>query len=525
MRALLTALLLAALCVTEAAAYSLRTGVSETCHEKITTQALLDVLSGLDPDDRVPLPTSRTWDRLSKAIVAAQGLAERYPQIAEPQPRLVLISVLIGVRSPDTEGHSVFNLDGLRRLHADPSPEGQYAHALRGPDDDGPAGDLAAVEGTRRAITELVEGIAAAVARPPEDQIITAEIYLDFYGLVPVEVWEPAYLLGRAMHAVQDSFAHAVRSDDLMRVVHVLNYVDAIAGDLHVATDGLAHSDLMDTCDEDGPTAPMVMMATQATGELARAVLRRVNEADRQALPGFLDRWLTYEPGCDPAGTCNSAWIEVARKEPTGPYLAEILGCRASPGGGPGAGWLLLLCLPLLRRRAIGLAALLLLAPRPALAEGFIELEGHGSLLSDLPERSVLSATFGAGLRGGYRWDGVGAFLHVERNWWLSSELDLRVEPGALNIAAGVEYLFFDGFARSSFAIGPSILLFDTPLDDAGAVGIYADLRPMGLRWHLWETLHLGLVPLALALVAPVVGDVPLALTEYRTLLSVETTL
>ncbi len=46
--------------------------------------------------------------------------------------------------------------ENLHLLHGDPSAIGQYAHCLRGPDDDFGAGDAAALMGTRELITELV---------------------------------------------------------------------------------------------------------------------------------------------------------------------------------------------------------------------------------------------------------------------------------------------------------------------------------------------------------------------------------
>jgi hypothetical protein len=59
-------------------------------------------------------------------------------------------SVVVGVRAPDSEGHSVTDMANLRALQADRSREGQYVHALRAAGDDGIPGDLAAVTGRRR---------------------------------------------------------------------------------------------------------------------------------------------------------------------------------------------------------------------------------------------------------------------------------------------------------------------------------------------------------------------------------------
>ena len=38
-------------------------------------------------------------------------------------------------------------------------------------------------------------------------------------------------------------------------------------------------------------------------------------------------------------------------------------------------------------------------------------------------------------------WGVWGAFVHVERNHWLPTELSRELEPGALDIGLGAEYL------------------------------------------------------------------------------------
>jgi uncharacterized protein (TIGR03382 family) len=503
-----------------ASAYSLKSGFTESCHEKISVGAYLEVVPRLDPEG-VPIPDSEEWDKLSTGLIESLDLEARYPEIVEPEKRLILISLLIGVRAPDTEGHSVSNLRGLRRLHADPSPEGQYAHALRGPGDDGPEGDAAAVAGTREIIVGLFRDAYASTRRAPEDQIVTAHTYLDFYGRVPVEVWEPAYLLGRAVHAVQDSFAHTIRSDDLTRVIHVMNYVDAIAGDLDEPVDGLAHSETMDACE--GDNEPVVAAALRASAETIAGGALAVRTGDAEIVSAVLDRWLVHQPGCTAANDyCGSKWAAYARREQTGPYLEEIVGC-ATTGGRAALPWLALLGVAwLLRRRRRALPVLLLAAVPEARAAPFVQVEGHASVLSDTPDRSLLASTFGAGLRGGWRFGAWGVFGHVERNWWLSNELDLEVVPGALNLGVGGEYRFLEGFARTSVAVGPSILWYDTALDEKGEVGLFVDVRPLGLRWPLYEGLALAFEPLSFAFVAPVLGDVPIRLQTYRTLLAAE---
>ena len=95
--------------------------------------------------------------------------------------KLVLVSLLIGVRSPDTEGHAVTNFSSLREIHADPNAEGQYAHALRGPNDDGTKGDENAVLGTREAIIQLIETMRDRYRnQAPQEQVVAVQLYLIF---------------------------------------------------------------------------------------------------------------------------------------------------------------------------------------------------------------------------------------------------------------------------------------------------------------------------------------------------------
>jgi hypothetical protein len=158
----------------------------------------------------------------------------------------------------------------------------------------------------------------------------------------------------------------------------------------------------------------------------------------------------------------------------------------------------------------------------------FLQASFHFSLLSDDPERSVLADTLGFGLRVGYRFDPDWAiFLHLDNNRWFTSELEtMSLEPGALNFGLGGEYLFFEGRARTSVVLGSSTLLMDTFLLDAGAVGIFFEVRPLGIRWPVADHWFIVFDPLTLAVVAPEpLTNENLVMKEYRTLVGVEVAL
>jgi hypothetical protein len=147
----------------------------------------------------------------------------------------------------------------------------------------------------------------------------------------------------------------------------------------------------------------------------------------------------------------------------------------------------------------------------------FASLEIHASLLTDAADRSLLSGTFGYSFKGGRRWQRWGTFLLLEHNLWLSMEQGAEVVQGAINIGLGVELIYAGGFVRSAAALGPSILAFNTTLDSAGTAGLFLLLEPVGLRWPVHRHVVLGLNPLCFALVAPVLGSIPLINVEYRT--------
>ncbi len=326
-------LLVALLCLAAGPAhgFSISSGFTNPCHEPITGRAYEAFFLDL-PTRNLTVPDGEEWQRLSGFMLDAFGIDEDDVDFAQ---RFLLVSLVVGVRSPDTEGHSALNLTSLRELHADPAAEGQYAHCLRGPDDDHSEGNAIAIEGTREVIRELIAQAATSLEAPQEDQIIEANFYLDFYGDIDVEVWAPMYYLGRAAHAMQDCFAHTIRSDadNLEKVVYVLNYVDAIATGHDEAVDGLAHSDSMDDCTR-SDTEDTVTAATEATIDLFAAARDQLFGRDPSGIEHVLDKWVTLKPGCDETNDyCDNArWVEVLREHQTGPYIEEILGCRTAPG-------------------------------------------------------------------------------------------------------------------------------------------------------------------------------------------------
>jgi hypothetical protein len=561
-----------------AGAFTIASGFSQSCHERLGLAAMAVVIEDL-PLDGLVVPSDGLWRdvaaELAPLILDGAGLAAA-TTFTDAQ-KFLLFSLVVGIRSPDTGGHSVANLDDLRREQIDPSPDAQHLHCLRAPAEDGFAGDTSVLRGSEALIRQALSEAAVALANGHVQT--SAPLYLDFYGQLDVEVDMASYLIGRAMHTLQDCYAHTLRSADARTVYTVLNYIDAVDGNLVEARDGMAHSDTLDDC-ENPALAPLVTRATAVSAALATATVALATSADATLLDaGFgacaagetetsTCEWMSYNPACQPDAQppdvaaccsatnayCGSPFLTVAREKPTQPYVKEVLSCAASARGAQPAAlsWPALAALAVLlcwlrrrrrprphpldrRRKETGTATTLVLAiglatPPAAAAEAstyrpdafFAGVEGHASLLSDAPERSFINATMGYGLRAGYRLGRLGLVAEVERNYWLPTELSHALVPGALNIGVGAEWLAVGGRVRLSATAGPSILWYDATFDSKGTTGLFVDLRPAGLRWRPSRLVAVAFDPLSLAIVAPVLGSPGILQLEYRTLLGVE---
>jgi hypothetical protein len=308
-------------------AFSVQSGFTDSCHETLSITASEGVLAEV-PDSTVTLPKDNTWRSLQREFL--EMLDDRTADLDDVQ-RFLLFSLVLGARAPDTDGHSTTNLEILRMSHADPEGEGQYQHASRAAADDYEMGDAQAIEGARQMILNLVEQAEDYLALPPEQQNIKVDFYLDFYGQMKVPVWAPLYFVGKAVHVLQDSFSHSIRTDQdgLHSIAHVLNYVDAIHSGYDENRDGLAHSDHMDRCTS-ADIEEIVDAAVTATGEMLVAVSRQFDGTDNGAVERVLDNWLVLQPGCTKENDfCgNERWLETVQKDQTGPYLKKAFGCN-----------------------------------------------------------------------------------------------------------------------------------------------------------------------------------------------------
>jgi hypothetical protein len=323
-------------------AFTVKSGLTEACHEKVSLVGYLQARTMTPPELELYVPEG-PWEEIADYL-----LRDANYQPATRSEKFFLFSLLTGVRAPDNEGFSLTNIATLRAIHA--NPHDQYHHCLRSVDDDGASGNEVAVQGCRDTLVQELEVAARKLEESQEIQIEEVSFTLDQYGTFDVDVWIVAYHIGRALHLLEDSFTHTLRTPDLRGIIHVMNYAEAIGGTLHEERDGIAHSSATDGCNliTSDPAQPSnkdrVFAAEEAAADLLRAAaptLAGKHESSPE-IGVVLDKWLRYVPGEELGYAegcvkdndyCDSQWLELARLHPSGP----ILGCTAAlPGRATG---------------------------------------------------------------------------------------------------------------------------------------------------------------------------------------------
>ncbi|MCA2978026.1 MAG: hypothetical protein INH41_25890 [Myxococcaceae bacterium] len=495
-----TASALATLCVLagvalsdEAHAFSVATAATAGCHERITLEAA--AAAGEHP--------TRAVTRDDRALHAALPFF-----VPEPWDRATL-ALLVGVREPDFRGAAAHDLVALAAVHL--SPTHQHEHCLRGPVDDGGDGDATALARCSRFIEHEVE--LALRAGPDDLESVTVALTV---GARPVSVLSRPYRLGRALHALQDSFAHGLRDEGFGRVRALLNYVDPLlAAPYQLDRDGHPHVSALDACGGAHLT-PLAVAARDASRDLLAAVaVDTPGDLHRAAVHRALAQHLRHEPACEG----SAAWCVTAQGL-LDERLGEAVGCN-STGGGLGLWGLgLAVAWAAHRRRPRGLALSALVAsaasgqpplPRDGLA-GVVTLGGSA-------ERGAF--IFGAGLR---RPVTTGLELRADAEWnpWFDV-LAGKTSTGALNARVGVRSTWARAGAvsvGSSLGAGVSVLLHDTVGARLGAVGPCLVLAPLEVVLPGPGTTLLEVAPEA-ALVIPSLAGIPLLYHQYRLTLSV----
>ncbi|MBA3503044.1 MAG: hypothetical protein H0T65_21965, partial [Deltaproteobacteria bacterium] len=333
--------------MTAAHAFEIETPVSESCHEELTLDAASAAI--FPPFAQAPAPTDEQRRAMNDLVF---NLPRRDPWT---------LALLIGVRSNDLADRAPTDITGLIHVHDD--PEQQDAHCIRREVDDGLAGDVSALAACRAFIIgELERG---GLLEEQLDLAATEPVssFFKFRGVYTIQLPKFAYRLGRAIHAIEDGYAHAMRDPDSGDVRHVLNWIEAYGGrNYDEARDGYPHLSVLDDCRRTDTVQVRRIQHARAGATAVFAAVATQGGGRRMRVEKAVDDALKLIPNCTPENDyCNA------------PELAEPkdfrgFGCDAT--GSPASLAFVLAILALVtRRRAIVVALALVAAPLLAYAQ------------------------------------------------------------------------------------------------------------------------------------------------------------
>ena len=357
-------------------AYTISSVLTPGCHEDMTTEVLRAVR--LDVPGAAPLPLTADEQALVDDV--------QFNTAADMRD-LGAITLLVSVRDNDLKGRSSDDLTELAEVHG--NPDNQDEHCLRSRSQDEPGGSEAAVVSCRTFIrgrvAEALDGLDASGV--PDPAVRTAlPLHLALRGNVDALLPTFYVRIGQAIHGVEDSFTHAYRTADGMRITAVMNWVDKADGKYDEARDGPAHATKMDSCDDsDALVTTRRKLATEASTAVLRAALDPLQtKAEKMAtIDRILDTYVSHEPGC----TFANGWCSApeAQYKDAG---STFLGCSSGGGGLLGVAGALLAIGLLFRRRHVSTGTLVML-----LVGGAIVLAASGARAQEpVPPKPAVAA-------------------------------------------------------------------------------------------------------------------------------------
>ncbi len=491
--------------------------IHNNCHERISFQALKNAGYVAPPRD----PTG-TDAQLALSTEFDPGQYDK---------NLYALSLILGVRFPDLHGVPDFSFGQLATVHN--APGDQDEHCLRSKAQDGAKGDEQALRDCRHRIEALywsaLVTLDAAGQIDPEERV-PAPLNTQYQGTIDYPLSQYYWYAGRALHAIQDSFTHTFRTPDQRKVQHVFDWVEQVNCTLEENRDGHGHESVLDNCESgDATVKPRFDAAVLASTELLQMLREPGDKPARQKrIDQFLDKWFTYEPGCDMAnGYCGNTvakFLETSPDSSKGTGMCE--GCGACPQGtqAPAGSVLAVLAGVLVAWRwrrnsvsilAITLLALGLLAGAPHAEAREVDLgyrtEVHGSV-------SVQNPAYALQINGAYAWKRLEIGALLELNPWLSIERR-SMSLGATNAAAFVHFkhrLRPDLWWRSGLALGLSILNDEQVGTHVGKTGAYLNLKGFGLVWQFDADVALVVDAFDLVVAAPQLTGWPLVVPQSR---------
>jgi len=525
------------------------------CHQGITTDALD---AGLWPLGAAAPPLSHDFVLLKNELSI---------DVAPRVDSYWSLGALLGNEYEDVGPYDAGDIIALAEYAA--RPELQRAHCLRGPADDGSAGDVSALAACKADILDQLSMALGDADTPDLAVTESVRLHLVFRGDADIPLTRFSFHLGRATHALQDSFSHTFRSPDEHQVRSVLNWVDWLkgSGGYVVARDGFHHLYALDQCD--GGTAGGLerrAAAVEATSQLIAAIADdgggRAGRLARAA--AVVDSWFGVGAIC----TADNNWCDAPEQK-----LTSVAGCALAPGRSRDGVLMTLAVAALIARRrrryrrpaarartgpartaafligtlALTAGATARAADKPApggdgqAEDSRAEVKGR-VVAKAAPEeqRALVARRFGVLAGAGIAIDNAGYQLivglrydltrtitvgaSVEYSPWISIDTR-RTTRGTTNAyAVGIyrwdvrDYLEL----RLTLAAGVSVLAFDTWAAQSGSVGPYFAISPLGVGIRMSGRLRLLIDPGEFAVEIPQTTGIPFIYREHRFTVAVQ---
>jgi hypothetical protein len=523
---------------------------STGCHEPITAEALRRVR--LERTTAPPITPTRDEAALIDDVL--------FSPPADFVHDLAGMTLLLGVRDNDLKGIDPLSSLDLIQVHGDPAT--QHEHCIRGPADDGTAGDQQGIETCRAFIRDLataaLDGLDANGTVDPDIRIRFV-VYVGLAGRITPSLPLFYVKIGAAMHALEDSFAHTYRSADGIAVTSMLNWVDLVGTDYDEARDGAPHRAELDRCwQPDAVLARNYELSIQAAAELLSVALDPALTRDQKIVQfdAVTAKYLTYQPGC----SFDNQWCD----PPEAQVTSSLLSCNSS--GEVTLNALILLVFVIFwlahrRAHAGAVLAIVLVAGSAMSASADTAVAAVDPVSTTAPTtephrdiptitaaevKSVrkdkelgnafgFTASVGGSINRGALFGTIGGRYRLSEHWLVGVDAGWNpwITTAPLKERRGVALVYgtlirrfpmrFDRVnLRSTLHLGVATLLFDVYGAPKYSTGPYLAISPLGIDYDLGNHVRLVIDPVEFALPVPVMGQLPLYYEQVRLMVGIQ---
>lgn len=162
-------------------------------------------------------------------------------------------------------------------------------------------------------------------------------------------------------------------------------------------------------------------------------------------------------------------------------------------------------------------------------AEYWVGGQFHAFYLTAMFDREPIQLSMGLGANFGIRGPRAGLMVTLENTWFAVPEADddpneafRGVAQGVVALLVGFEVLYAQDRLRFHMAAGPSVLLRNGAVDEAGTVGIAIDMRPVGIRVPIGGNRTVSIDPLGFTVLLADPSGIPNVRFQFRTTVSLE---